>query len=301
MLDSHVARPVPEFRECAEIENPDEPLRQGDILAFQPAASSRELPPFGVVVTADCDITRNKNNGVISYVPAFPVELYAQKFIAPRIAADTRTKRLRTLTETISRQRKASQPSHSGMSEHAVEEWVRSGSVAEILSYLGIENNAKSGLQISTLFDDLCTCLRVIDDDQLPFEDQRRQLARLFSSSKNKSSEQQLTDELCGRLQNLPGDAFYLNSLYPATLQEGFVVYLRFVREARDHEISRRYHDEFSNAIMARRAARLKPPYVYRLTQQLADVFASIGLPEEYELRRRSTITESMSDPTARG
>ena len=40
---------------------------------------------------------------------------------------------------------------------------------------------------------------------------------------------------------------------------------------------------KFANSrdVLARRIAQLQAPYVYRLTQLLADVFASIGLPEE--------------------
>jgi hypothetical protein len=72
-----------------------------------------------------------------------------------------------------------------------------------------------------------------------------------------------------------------------------YVAYLRLVREVREPEIALLATDLEKPEVSAKRISRLTSPYVYRLTQQLGDVFASIGLPEDYE-RNRTGCTNTL-------
>jgi hypothetical protein len=89
-------------------------------------------------------------------------------------------------------------------------------------------------------------------------------------------------------MEKLPGDALFLSCVGPGHAN-GYVCYLRILREIRQHQIATKLSQR-SFEMIADRIARLRPPYVYRLTQQLADVFAAIALPKEYEDTRRARL-----------
>ncbi|BAK36319.1 hypothetical protein MLP_33050 [Microlunatus phosphovorus NM-1] len=65
---------------------------------------------------------------------------------------------------------------------------------------------------------------------------------------------------------------------------------IRNLREIAEDEIAIKATQQ---ARPSKRIARLSSPYRYRLTQQLGDVFAAIGLPEEYERRRDELLLQS--------
>jgi len=72
----------------------------------------------------------------------------------------------------------------------------------------------------------------------------------------------------------------------------GYVAYLRLLRELKDNQVALKPSSR-SFEITHERIAHLKPPYLYRLTQQLGAVFSSIGLPTEYEASR-DTLTQGV-------
>jgi hypothetical protein len=74
----------------------------------------------------------------------------------------------------------------------------------------------------------------------------------------------------------------------------GWIAYLRLVREIQHDQVAVRQPDLRRKATTAKRVARLRSPYIYRLTQQLIDVFAAIGLPSEYE-ESRSSLVDALS------
>ena len=93
-----------------------------------------------------------------------------------------------------------------------------------------------------------------------------------------------LAAEFSSHIKGLPGDAIFLTSL-SVEHDEGYVVYLRILRELTDGQVGLKTSSR-SFEITHERIARLRPPYLYRLTQQLGAVFSSIGLPGEYEASR---------------
>ena len=131
---------------------------------------------------------------------------------------------------------------------------------------------------------------------QEPDRDARSGLEMLGRAKLNKFSPQ--SEELQHQLKNiwknyqaklrsLPGDLFFLNEVGPDR-SGGFIVYLRRVAELSPEAIAIRPLER--NARLATRISRLRPPFRYRLTQQLAAMFADIGLPREYEHRTVATV-----------
>jgi hypothetical protein len=100
---------------------------------------------------------------------------------------------------------------------------------------------------------------------------------------------EKLQADIASKITDLPGDSFFLGTVLEDR-PKGFVAYLRLVREIRGDEIALKHADLRSSSVRAKRIARLTSPYIYRLTQQLGDVFSSVGLPTEYEDHRRAVL-----------
>jgi hypothetical protein len=90
-------------------------------------------------------------------------------------------------------------------------------------------------------------------------------------------------EELYLNACNLPGDAFFIGSIQ-GIADEAFVAYLRLVRELPAGSVATTA--SALKTATVRRIARLRSPFLYRLTQQLAHVFSDIGLPRDYETKR---------------
>ena len=108
-----------------------------------------------------------------------------------------------------------------------------------------------------------------------------------LKGAKDGRTEQQVLE----KVQTMPGDCFFLGTLGQGS-GAGYVAYLRIVRELRASEIAVRMTDLQDGDVKAKRVAATKAPYLYGLTRQLGDVFASIALPSEYE-EARDTIMKS--------
>ena len=85
--------------------------------------------------------------------------------------------------------------------------------------------------------------------------------------------------------------------VYPPSVDEGHIAYLRLIREIRDHQISRTPVEEMraKGSLVARRIARLSLIYLHRLTQKTAMVFTDIGLPTEYENNHGRTVADNIT------
>jgi len=86
-------------------------------------------------------------------------------------------------------------------------------------------------------------------------------------------------------ITRLPGDSFFLRRL-SAEEADGYVVYLRLIREVNKTAIALRQPDLLDSATVAQRVGTPPYAYVYALTHQLVGVFAAIGLPAEYSTRK---------------
>ena len=71
----------------------------------------------------------------------------------------------------------------------------------------------------------------------------------------------------------------------------GYVAYLRLLRELKETQVALKASN-MSSTITHERIGHLNSPYLYHLTQQLGAVFASIGLPEEYEESRNKSAEQ---------
>lgn len=271
----------------------DRPIRQGDV--FEWLENTKDpWRRLGVVVTADCDIAQEKHRGVISYVPVLSVADYLMlAYLPKRVERGTRAlvPELAALLRRIQAQNLPAFP--DPLSDAAAEAWVLRSAPKEIAAELGLAGkDAEKFFELANLRRDLATAVEESNFDKLADVLIR---IRARSTSADKAREAFWT-EVDAYFKDLPGDAFFIGSVSDEQ-RAGYVAYLRMVREIRQPEIAIRFSETRGETVRARRVARLTPPYVYRLTQQLGDVFAAIGLPTEYEKRRGECIA-SLAPPT---
>jgi hypothetical protein len=274
------------FYECDVIED-DRPLRQGDIFSWL-IPSKNPWQQYGVVVTADCDIAKEKHHEILSYVPILFATDYLRLFYLPKqLRRSLRIIKDELLARIRSAQAKTPEFTEP-ISEGTAITWVLRSPPEEIVDDLAITDGRER-----LRFHELCTLYRDTESAAAAgtFAEQLSAalLLRGRASKNHESARDKLWDEILGHVQSLPGDTLFLNTV-GINNTDGYIAYLRLVREIHQSEIAIRQTDLRDSAVKARRISRLRSPYVYRLTQLLSDIFSSIGLPREYELMRDSTV-----------
>ena len=268
-------------------------IRQGDIFIFSDSLAAADIwQRAGVIVTADCDIANDKHSGILSYVPILSLREYLAWRVLPRIADRRRKRLLQDLLDLIGRI-EGDVGLKPGISARAVEVFatVENG-LDDLCGYLG-GVTPKDWSVLTVMINDVSALGRVLESSA--YDEQFGALVSTYKPTKKKSAADILLNEIRDQLKNLPGDVFFISSL-SREHAEGFVAYLRLIRETSLQRLSTSYYDKDGRGVVAHRISRLRAPYVYRLTQQMADVFASIGLPEEYE-EARDSIFESYLAP----
>jgi hypothetical protein len=280
-----------EFSECEEITD-DRPICQGDI--FERLTGSEDpWGRFGVVVTASCDIAQEKHRGILSYVPILPITDYLRLFYLPKLLE----RGLRPLAEELTREIHEYQAKNlpefpQPLSEQASLEWVQQGGANEIAADLRITGE-KARAKFTELLGDYLIVRRALESQA--FQQQLEALARMRARQSKLDldrAQENVRKDMQQALETLAGDCFFIGCIGTRN-RSGYVAYLRLIREIQHDQIAIKHTDLHEKAALAQRIARLQSPYIYRLTQQLVDVFASIGLPDEYEKNRRR-LAESL-------
>ncbi len=268
--------------ETDPIDSVAERVRQGDVLRFE--VQSHPWESYGIVVTADCDIVQVKNAGIVSYVPVLALADYWRVVALPRdIDKYASSKFLMPARDRIRALQRANLPDFpEALSDQSIDDLIRGNSAEAIISRLRVGDAERSSmLRLVTAYRGLLQ-----KAEQPTLYDLAKQLAELRVANGMQSPDPKVVlDDLCRKVRELPGDAFYLSCI-DRDCSEGHVAYLRLVRELRADSIALQPKHLAQKNVVARRVARLRSPFVYRLTQQLAHLFADIGLPAEYEERR---------------
>ncbi|WP_437653706.1 hypothetical protein [Sorangium sp. So ce1182] len=283
-----------DFSECDVITD-ERSLRQGDIFV-RISASSDPWQRYGVVITADCDIAQEKHHQIISYVPILSATDYLGLFYLPKQLRRT----LRAVKDELLGCIRSAQAKIPGypepISEDAAVSWVLRAPAEDIADDLRLVNRDR--IRLVELCKSYSSADRAVSTGNFSEQLACAISLRAKSSKSHEKSRDKIWEEISDHMQQLPGDAFFLSALGPNET-DGYVAYLRLIREMRQTEIALRQTDLRDATVSARRICRLKSPYIYRLTQQLADVFSSIGLPREYEAKREHAMaTIAKQHPT---
>jgi len=270
------------FSECLDIVDA-RPLRQGDVVRSL-AARPDPWEDLAIIVTADCDIARNKHAGRLTCVPVLPAHAYLSTYYLPHRIGKLQRALADRLVPSV---RKAQSTHFDGFREpisfERAQGWILDTSPSHVSSTLRMTpEETQRFIPLAEAFARLETMRSG------SFPEQIRTICGsevvLDRSPDEGSARKKIRAELANHVNELPGDALFLRSL-GSTLTEGYVAYLRILLEVRDSRVAVK-STQRSFEIRYERIARLQAPYVYALTQKLASVFSTIGLPREYEESR---------------
>lgn len=285
------------FSECDYID-PSKPLRQGDVLrSLDPSADPWEA--YVIVVTADCDIARDKHGGRLTCVPVLPLRFYLASYYLPRRLSKVAESISERLVATIRKAQKAQFAEYkTAISRERAEAWLLETSPAKVAETLRIaEKDLQTFLQLAQ---QLVRIKALAPGDFSGHRDAftAAQIA-LKPATTPEGALASLKNDIVSHTKGLPGDALFLSSL-GEELNAGYVAYLRVLQELREGCVALK-SSQLGFEMTHERIARVKAPYVYALTQQLGAVFSAIGLPTEYEDTRVERSQQLLEDEEAIG
>ncbi len=274
-----------ERHEVLELESAFEAPRQGDVLRWDVNDRS-PWTEHAIVVTADCDLEFNKNRNRISYVPVVRFDTYVGNFWGPDYVAKKTDKILEAAIGAIRREHKAKGLS-GNITDTAIRDWIGRDNVSNIADALS--NESFTPAKRHTLETVITKAKRALN---------RRQELEGYGSNggtyvhkiiegakdllpDSSDPSKSVLEALQGHCGSLPGDVFFITSI-PGDGESGYFALLRHIGQCDVAEVSLDPVRRAGPILPLRRIGRLASPYVYALTQQLAKVFADIGLPPGY-------------------
>lgn len=263
----------------------DTPLRQGDIIEWihdRKESTIRDpQKKFAVVVTADCDLDKDKTGGKISYVPALVAEDYVWLTWRPKKFHKARTDNIKKLQTRISRIRKKEDPGLADLSDDAVSSWVdRCG--LKILDEIGVTDPGQKS-DFSRLVNTEIELSKLLSRNE-PSIDCLLKCFCLVRKESEESPGEALEKEIKNAISSLPGDVFYISSSHKMA-PGGMFCLLRSITQCERSEIALRPGDIRSGTASGKRIGNLNSPFRFALMQNLAKVFTDIGLPDDYSER----------------
>ena len=291
---------APLFSECDDVTD-DRPLAQGDVFEWLERTDDPWLQ-FGVIVTANCDIVHEKHRGVLSYVPLLAIEDYLRMFFFPAALR----KGVRPIAEQLGRTLLADEVAEAirtyqaenlpdfpqPLSDTVALRWALTMTSEDLADELRITDSRRRS-DFVMLVDDFRIAESAATSENYAAQWDALVRLRVRKGATADGAREKIWTEIRSSIKDLPGDRFFLGRI-GSFVGDGWIAYLRLVREIQQEGVAIRQPDLRKRGAVARRVAHLRSPYIYRLTQQLIDVFATIGLPSEYE-QSRSSVVEAMS------
>lgn len=271
------------MHEYEDIDNPDE-IAQGDVIEWVGRHAEAPWRTFGIVVTADCDLAWKKHGNVVSYVPA----MLAEDFIWFAWRPTLLEKHEPALTSEAARRLNTWRAKNLGasteISSDAVRAWLSRAGVDGLLDELGVgdkgqRNNLRPHLEK----------LVAIDAARAGMTPDMDCLKRAHEAINVKSAGDPsiIVREIQAFWNALPGDIYHIPST-PSGDEQGLFLMLRHIRQVNAQDITGRPAALREGDAKAKRVARVSAPYRYAITQNLARVFADIGLPAEHDDRKKN-------------
>lgn len=274
-------RELIKVHEYEDISDPDE-VAQGDVIEWLPSHAKAPWRVFGVVVTADCDLAWGKHEGIISYVPGLLSSDFIWQGFRGKFFTSRHAEALQSAAKLANLSRRKMGIADSNISTSAMHDWLKRAGREGVLNELNVADAPRE--KIRTLLDQILAYDEVLDQPNADMS----LLTRAFAMTGVKGDQAALIKRIEESWGQLPGDIFHLPSL-PTGDEEGMFLMLRHIRQLPASAIAGRPGDIDGGNAKVKRVARVCPPYRYSITQNLARVFADIGLPEEHDARRKSS------------
>ena len=254
-----------QFRET-NAASPSDPFQQGDLIRLTSNDGSRVSHPFGLIINADCDLAHCKIDGVVSYLPIFPFDLYFREFWIPAYVQDRRVE-LRNLILEMCRWSEADGT--------PLEDWIR----AEDASVIAARIAQTRGVKLGQIQPKLVELARIILSDL-----HDTALLKKIAEDQNTNLQSVLSKFAKRALRDLGDGSFFINEIV-GVQSVGFVARLRRIYALAIENVFSSEH-QFSlsvrrQGICAIRIAKLSNVYRFKIAQLFAYQFSRIGLPDE--------------------
>lgn len=269
------------------IPDPTTPVRQGDILICRDPKTG-VVEHTHVVITADCDISKEKYGRhlavlrIISH-EQYVVDVWGEKKLA-KLQKDERDK----LRGQIAKWHSNAIGLESTLTEQAAMSWLLREDPEQLCNDLAVpvreqKKFKKSMVQFKEAF------LRLASDEKLP---PLKRYVNFLAILRGEKFADVLSKTLAqAQSEPLPDDIFFLPEL-PEGDSKGAVVLLREILGIPVELICYRAHEaESKNNFL--RIARLKPDLKYAISQAFGSLYSRIGLSSEYESRCKAALAKT--------
>lgn len=261
----------------------DAPIRQGDVFLWQGTAHYRPWNAYGVVVTADCDLAKEKTKGRVSYIPALIAEDYLWLFLRERRFLNEYQRAKERVQSIANKHLQRIGRTKDNISTDAVASWVLRVGAEKFPDEIEMTDPGQAA-QCRENCNKLVAYHNVLDTEA---PDISLLIRCLNFKNGNSSTAETLAKEFKGDFTSPPGDVFHLTTV-DGQENGGLFLMLRHINQCDLKDIAIRTDQLRYGEANAKRIGRIAAPYRYALTQNLARVFADIGLPEEYDTRRQN-------------
>lgn len=226
---------------------PSDRLMQGDLVQF--ASESDPLKNLGLVVTADCDLKKNKHGRLITLVPVVEAKVVLERYLL--------------LEECDKKQQ--------NFIEYLRKTFATNFTLDDPVSIEELRSNVKEK-EMDGAWKVKCLAAKLFlnEVDHLTTEDYLDVMKEL--SIKVGSLKQKINDQLLNK-----GDLIILPSLSKMEIKAD-VAWVRQIWQVPIRQITLKNSD--AKPGMGQKIAQLDSPFRYRVTQVMAQVFSDIGMPD---------------------
>jgi len=270
-----------------EVPTNEVPIRQGDLLIKNDGVALKNNDAC-IVITADCDIARDKHQGAIAALRIISFADYVRHQWARSAYDSTVDRDLPELTNSFNQQRKLSDSPPAEISKEALATWLERETPEKICESISDGKCREKAILVAKKV----RVLLGLDDSlsiNAPFDRVLAYLAIKDGLSQPDARALLLKKARSG-LSSLPADIFFLNQI-PSEKSSSHLVLLRELIPI-DPSLATASPNQARVKKGYLRIGRLKPPYKYALSQQFGLMFSRVGLPDPYETSKRQFLKE---------
>lgn len=259
------------------IPGPELPIRQGDLL-IKKSLKLGKAESICLVITADCDIHKNKFGNCLACLRVITLEEYITQHWAERKLEKATEKEVKKTLELVNKWNRRCE-GRSELTEDALCRWISRAQPEEICSELQIPDGDLT--KVLKCLKPFISAMNILNDNNL---DSLRKLASFKSALNNTPIEKLWVTVLEQAKQDtFPDDIVFFPDL--PQIETGPVVVLLREVLAVDHKFICYRAPDVTASEPFLRIGRLSPVYKYQLSQRFGSLYSKIGLPNEFEVK----------------
>jgi hypothetical protein len=275
----------PEWKEMS----PDAPIRQGDLLAVR-NRKTLIVEKMAVVITADCDIDKNKFGSQIACLNIQFHQTYIRTTWAERALVAAKKKALAPVADKLRSLHSQQIGEQSTLSTDAIEAWL----MRDDLEAIAGELNVAPG-DMKALAGHVSPCQKALRALQASRENAPFEQLNMFTSALKGQSVDETRTSLLKSAQGttLPEDVFLIPG-FPGAPSKPIAILLREVIGIPSDHVKTRQSEALDPSYYLR-VGRLRSTFKFALSQSFGSLYSKIGLPRAYELRRNNALNGTLS------